>query len=433
MGIKLIASLKSMRTNLFVANVVKLGGGSALGQLPVVLSMPLLTRLYSPSDMGNFGIFMAFIAFAGVGVALRYDLAIVAASDNLEADLLLISSVVVAVPYCFMASVILFVMMQFDIFGYSALPTWSIFAMFITLLVTGLFSALRFWFVSRGKFSAIGAALLKQGIGRGAIPILFGWLSLGWAGLLSGEILGRMLGIYKLSRFAWVEVRKNLNLLNTSKIMLVLRKYWKYPAVFLPSSLVDALASTLPLPVIYSLFDAAAAGQYFLAYRLTSLPTGLISAGAADVFHARIVEAVKIERASVRHILKIAIFKLGLIGIAIYLPMAVISPFVFNYVFGDSWQVAGLLMSILSIACITGVVTGSLSRALTVSKFPELKFLSDTIRLFFPVSGIWVCHFFGMNFILTMGIFVILSMISEVIYMYVIWVATSECRLIKAY
>ena len=88
-------TFKSLSESKFLANVIKLAGGSAMGQALVVLSTPLITRLYGQVDMGIFGIFMSFISFASVGVALRYDLAIVASRDKLEADVLLILSIVI--------------------------------------------------------------------------------------------------------------------------------------------------------------------------------------------------------------------------------------------------------------------------------------------------------------------------------------------------
>ena len=38
-------NLKSLRNSPFIANVVKLAGGSAIGQALAMLSMPLVTRL----------------------------------------------------------------------------------------------------------------------------------------------------------------------------------------------------------------------------------------------------------------------------------------------------------------------------------------------------------------------------------------------------
>ncbi|MFA6920221.1 MAG: oligosaccharide flippase family protein [Gallionella sp.] len=425
---KYIDNLKALRNSAFVTNVVKLAGGSAIGQALVMLSTPLITRLYGPADMGVFGLFMSFIAFASVGVALRYDLAIVAARDKFEADVLLITSIALAIPCVLIASVVLSGMIHFSMLGFAALPGWSALAMFVALLATGVFSSLRFWYVGRRKFGEISLALVSQGAGRAIIPVVLGWLSTGWTGLLGGEILGRMLGVVRLARGAWPDVRTTLAALDIKQGTQVLRRYWKYPAVFLPSSMIDALATSLPLPIISSLFGVSAAGQYFLVYRLASVPAALISAGVADVFHAKIAEAARSDKSSVHRIMKAAMQKLTVVSLGIYLPTALVSPFLFALVFGESWQQAGILMAIQSLACMTGLVVSPLSRALAISKNPELKLLPDIVRLIMPVSSFWVCYCFGMTFLLTMVVFSVLTAISEIFYMFIIWYATAEHR-----
>ena len=425
---KYVDNLKALRSSSFVTNVVKLTGGSAIGQVLVMLSTPLITRLYSPADMGIFGIFMSFISFASVGVALRYDLAIVAARDNFEADVLLITSIALAIPCVVIASVVLFGMIRFNILGYVVLPSWSALAMFVALLATGIFSTLRFWHVGRKKFGEISLALVSQGAGRATIPVILGWLSSGWAGLLGGEILGRMIGVDRLARGVWPETRKTFTAVDTQHFAQVLRRYWKYPAVFLPSSMIDALATSLPLPVISSLFGVSAAGQYFLVYRLASVPAALISAGVADVFHAKIGEAARTNKSLVHSTMKSAMQKLAIVSLSIYLPTALVSPFLFSLVFGDSWQQAGTLMTIQSLACMSGLVVSPLSRALAVSRNPELKLLPDIVRLIAPVSILWICHHVGMTFLPTMVVFSVLTTISEIFYMSIIWYATADHR-----
>lgn len=419
---------KNLRNSQFITNVVRLAGGSAIGQAFVMLSTPLLTRIYSPDDMGVFGIFMSFIAFASVGVALRYDLAIVAARDEFEANVLLIASIALAIPCVVIASVIMFGMIRLNIMGFGVLPAWSAVAMFVSLLGTGVFSALRFWYVGRQKFGEISLALVSQGAGRATIPILLGCISSSWIGMLGGEIIGRLMGVARLSRGAWPETRKTLATLDIKLAAKVLGRYWKYPAVFLPSSMTDALATSLPLPIISSLFGVSAAGQYFLVYRLASIPATLISAGVADVFHARIVKAAKTDKMMVHTIMKSAIKKLTVISLIIYFPIALFAPILFVFVFGESWQQAGSLMAIQSLACVTGLVVSPLSRALAVSRNPEIKFLPDLVRLVLPVTSLWICDYFAITFIYTMIVFSVLTVISEIFYMFIIWFATASHR-----
>ena len=66
----------SAHINSFFKNVAILVSGASLGQVIIVLSSPIITRLYSPEDFGIFALFSAVLGIVAVVGALRYELAI---------------------------------------------------------------------------------------------------------------------------------------------------------------------------------------------------------------------------------------------------------------------------------------------------------------------------------------------------------------------
>ena len=381
--------------------------------------------------MGLFGIFVAFLTFASVGATFRYDLAIVSTRDNHEADVLLMASIAIAVPYVAMATIFFLAMIHFDLVGYATLPGWSVLAMLIALFSTGMFSALRFWYVGRKRFNEISVAQIYQGAGRATLPVLLAALSADWVGLACGEIAGRTLGSTKLIRGAWPEIRTTFVGFKAIECIRLLRKYWRYPAVFMPSSVIDALATSLPLPIISALFGVGAAGQYFLVYRLAMVPASLVSAGVADVLHARLTDAAKTDKLSVHRIMKVAMHRLLATGILIYVPAAIVSPFLFPIIFGASWKPAGKLMAIQSLASIAGLIVSPLSRALAISKRPEFKLIADICRSVVPVSGLVISHQWGSSFIGAMAVFFSLTTVAELFYLWIVWHSTTVDRQIS--
>ena len=63
-------------------SVVKFLGGSLGAQFLVIASAPLLTRLYSRSEFGSFGVFVSFVALGCTLGTLRYEMAIVLAKRS---------------------------------------------------------------------------------------------------------------------------------------------------------------------------------------------------------------------------------------------------------------------------------------------------------------------------------------------------------------
>jgi len=414
----------------FARNVLKLGSGTALGQGLVVVSTPIITRLYGPEEMGLLGLFMAFVGFLTVGVGLRYEMAIVSARDDKEADHLLATALLLTLPISIFAGLIMLAMINFDILSYGSLPEWSAAAATFTLLLTGLFTALRFWFVRRSDFHGVSLALISQGCGRAIVPILLGLAQVGWLGLLLGEVVGRGLGIGRLFRVAGANIKKAVFPFDGAYYRDVLVKNWKYPAVFLPSSLLDSLVAMLPIPIVSSLFGPVAAGQFLLAQRLVSVPSGLVSASVADVFHSRLSGVYRTDPNQVRPALWDVVKKLIPISAAIYVPLGLLSPLFFGFMFGKVWADAGLLLSVLSLVSLVGLVVTPISRLLLVINRPELKFPVDFARIFIPNVALFLMHREGYNLFQTMTVFSVLSSLTYLLYFWLIWRSSSPKKLL---
>lgn len=411
--------------NVFSRNVLKLGGGTALGQGLAVLATPLITRLYSPSDMGLQGIFMAFVGFVGVGVALRYEMPIISVQDNREADCLLTSSLLLTVPISLLTGLVLYVMIRSNLLSYRLLPNWSVAVAVCLLMLTGTFTSLRYWFVRQGQYNIVGKALVYQGFGRAVVPVVWGMVQVGWIGLLLGEIVSRLLGTGRMLQVAWPAIRSSLSPFSAEYFSSVLRRNWKSPAILLPSSLIDALAAMIPLPMVSYLFGPEAAGQFFLVQRLSSLPAGLIATSVADVFHPAIANAQWNEPSQIRHILLRVTKKLAIASIAIYLPIALISPFVFGFVFGKNWYATGICMAILAPISMVSLVVNPVSRLLLVVNKMEVKFIFDIVSLIVPVVSLFGMNYLGYGFLSCLGTYVVFHIAANFLYYGLIWRASA--------
>src|SRR4051812_19405220 len=170
----------------YASAVLHLGGGTAGAQALILLTAPLLTRLYSPAEMGRFGVLLAFVAFTSVVVNLRFDMAIVSARTDIEADSLLAISAIVVIPVSVAATLLLLGFIRWRILSFEVLPAWSALVTFPLLVAIGALTALRSWAVRRGAFAAIGRSSLEQGFGRALVPLASAVAGSGWWGLLYG-------------------------------------------------------------------------------------------------------------------------------------------------------------------------------------------------------------------------------------------------------
>ncbi|MGH8308684.1 MAG: hypothetical protein ACRETX_02685, partial [Steroidobacteraceae bacterium] len=273
--------------------ILTLGVGTAIGQAVVLLASPVWSRLYEPADFGRLGLVLSFLSAASVAVGLRYDLAIPLARDRNESIRLLLLCLLLAVPAAAIGGAVFAALCVTGALGFDAVPVWSAGIVAALLAVTAAFTALRFWHVRFSGFACISRSLIGQGIARALTPILLAPLHLGWFGLVAGEAAGRLIGVRKLALPVLSAVVAAARTTTRAELLESMRRFRQYPRVFLPSSILDALAAAIALPVFVLLFGIDVGGQFLLAQQIVLVPAALLSASLSDVYHVRFVESAK--------------------------------------------------------------------------------------------------------------------------------------------
>ena len=62
---------------IFAINTAKVFSGNFLSQAILILTTPVITRLFPPEEFGLFGVFATIVSFLTVVICLKYELAIV--------------------------------------------------------------------------------------------------------------------------------------------------------------------------------------------------------------------------------------------------------------------------------------------------------------------------------------------------------------------
>lgn len=385
----------SLTRSRFTQNVAVLGGGTALAQCILVLASPLLTRLYLPADMGLMGLYVAYFGFVTVAASLRYETAIVSAPDRQQAAYLTLISMALALPSSLVCAGVLYLLIRTSVLGFGHLPWFTAFFVIPSVLLTGMFAALRYWYVREESLVTVSRALVIQNSARSILQVGLGELRWGWLGLIGGDILGRGAGIGRMFRRVWPVISSEVFPLKWKKIAEVLRSYRKFPVYSLPSALIDALAMSLPLPLIAGLYGTEPAGHFSLVLRVLSLPLALVGTSVGDAFHGRMATHVREEpNGSARFFYRTArgLFLLG-VGPAVLL--VVFGEDIFRLVFGQDWTLSGKLATAMAPWTLAQLVVSPLSRVVYVLQGQELKLVYDVVSLSLTVIAVLVCHALG--------------------------------------
>lgn len=390
--------LQRARSSRFVRNVIVLSGSTAAGQGILALATPIMTRLYTPDAFGRYGIFLSVIGIASVAVTMRYDVAIPGAADDDEALSLVVLALVATIPLSLLLSVLIWLLVHFNALSFGQIGDTGALIAAPALIGFGATSALRYWMIRRQQFQTIATVSIGQGACRAAVPIALQSAALGWLGIAAGEIAGRWFGIMRMLRAAWPDVRRAFTAGWKARAIRTERHYRRFMIAVLPSSMMDAISLALPVPLMSYLYGAEAGGVFLLAQRLIAIPSSLVGASVADVFHADAAQLLKDAPSQLPSSVRQVCARLLQVGSLMLLPLAMLAPVAAEPLLGKGWGAVGTVLAIMIPVALGNLSVGPVSRVLFVVKRGELKFLYDLLTLLLLVVTLHTAKASGLSF-----------------------------------
>lgn len=377
---RIVERLSSLRRNFpFATSVAVLSGGTSLGHCFTIAAAPLLTRLYLPHDIGNLGLFSEFLAVIAVAATLQYDAAIVSAPDERNGAQLATLSIMFTLPMSVAGGLLLYAMIHFSFVGFGALPVYAPWLMVPAIVFAGVFSVLRYWSVRDAKFGIVSQAVIFQNGGRSLLQVALGVIGSHSFGLLLGEVFGRGLGMSRMLRSALPLMRRHaLTSRDAAKALISNRQF---PLYSMPSSLLNQLGTSLPLPLLVTLYGADAGGYYALVWRVLAVPLVLVGNSMADAFHSRAALYAREDRKRLLSFFNGTAAVLLAMGIVPALAIAIFGEPIFVLVFGATWRLSGAMAAIVSPWFLTTLIVSPISRLVYVLHGQGLKLIYDVLLL----------------------------------------------------
>jgi O-antigen/teichoic acid export membrane protein len=370
-----------LRKSHFAQGVLAIAGGTAIAQAINVLAAPVLTRLYTPEQMGQWGLFLSFIGVAAVTAALRYEVAIVGARTENDARALTRACIQVGAAMAFLAALALELLRRNNLLGYGALSPWAI-ALAIPAVVGSSWTfTLRQYALRHQAFVLASRQMLIQGATRPLLQILF--TPAGTMGLMLAETFSRFQGIRRLWRGLPLQSDSRSN-------VKVLAAYSTFPTTQLPSALLDSLALLAPVPVFTAVYGPSIAGAMTLAQRVMALPISLIGNAVADVFYARMAILKRENPHQAMVFFCRTLSTLCLIALPYAIGVWALAPTLVPIVFGQQWADAGPLFGLLAPWYAAMLVVSPLSRVVFLSQYMWIKLLYDAASILIVTTPLFL-------------------------------------------
>lgn len=317
--------------------------GSLFAQAVALLVAPLLTRLYSPTAYGAFGVFLSITAILVPISTWALETAIVLPKATVRGAHVLLAALAAVVATSGLLAVGLLVggPRVVDAFRLQELePFLPLLPVYV--LFGGANLLLGFWLVRHQRFGRISSTKIAQSVGTVGTQLGLGLASALPGGLILGSLAGQVAAVLAAAvaipaRERWAGARLAVR----GRWRWVYRTYSDFPRLKVPQRLLAASSDALVMVGLSVAFSPAHAGYFALMRRVLSLPAELVGESVRKALVPRVAETSRsspVELARLMTRSSLALLAMALLPAA---ALVVAGPWLFGLVFGAAWEAAG--------------------------------------------------------------------------------------------
>ena len=329
--------------------VITLLSGTALAQLITFALYPLISRLYSPTDFGVFGLITSVMGIIALIATTRYELAIILPQDDEEAGNVLSLSFIINLIISIISLVVIAVLYVFiDDLG-KRFQDHQVLLFSIPMLVffTSSSNILQNWLIRKKEYKSLSASKILQSLLNNGIIILLGLFSIGVLGLFAGLLISLVITVlFLFIRFKKVSNRRILSV-EKNGMAMVAKKYIDFPKANSFQALSESFQSQGIIFFISYYFSMQVVGLYSFALRILMAPLFFFVNSFTQVFYQTASERYA-NGENLVPLLKKTVSNLALLAFPLMLVLLLFGPSLFAFVFGEEWRESGVYARLLA-------------------------------------------------------------------------------------
>lgn len=368
----------------FLKAISVLVGGTTFAQILGIITLPIITRLYNPSEFGLFAMYTSILAVIMVIGCLRYEIAIPIPRDNNTA----LSLVKVSLLSLFSMTIILFlIIIIIHYLGFNNFFKGWLWVIPISIFLTCIFNIFQYWYIRQKEFKYIAITKIQQSSIVSFAQIIGGLMHVS-GGLILGSLLGLILGFV---RYIHKFIKEKNSVLNRTFKKEAL-EYKNFPLFSTFEALFNTGGVYLPLIIIGVFLNKEDLALVFLTIKVLALPISLIGSAIAQVYLSHAGEYSR--RAELRSFTNNILKKLVVLMTIPFLLILVLAPKYSTFIFGNSWEGVGQLILIMLPWFYLQLLSSPVSSSLHVTNNQKIALLLQIFGFVLRVGGVYfLCVF----------------------------------------
>lgn len=321
-----------------VRNTLKLSSSSALLMLLPLIVTPILSRLYTPADYGDWGVFSSVFYVINSFLFLSYENTIVKSNNEKEVPNLIGICVVVS------SIVILLTLLTFSVgslMGVDFFCNFPSVKLLVLLLGAQAIHVIANNIANREKkYGLMSIANIVSGTSQAAFRVAFGVYPIVAYGLIVGNVIAQVFTTVFIVICLLRSVQIEWKYLSFKGIASLAKANKKFPLFDAPARFVELSLANIALIIMTFFWDKSEIGSYSMVTQFVLLPISIVGSSMGNVFYKELCEsagnpeivAVTTQRAS-----KIT-FLLSFLPLLFFV---VGGDYLLTIILGAKWEAAG--------------------------------------------------------------------------------------------
>lgn len=418
--------------NKFIKNILIVASGTVMAQIISLLLLPIVTRIFGPEAYGLLGTFQAVISILAPLAALTLPIAIVLPKKNSEAvSIIKLSLIVIGIMVFFITLLLaLFFEDVIEVFKVENIANY-LYLLPIAILFSGLLEIMSQWLIRTNQYKIIAKSTMYQPILAYGGMILIGFFYPKPEVLIVITVL--KVGFTALQMFLFMNNNtENIKIDIKSSLLSsreTLKKYKDFPIYRAPEAIISSASYNIPILMLTSMVNPAAAGFYAIGRTALSLPSHIIGKAFGDVFYPRIANAPNNKESLVKLILNSTVVLLGIS----FIPFGIVTfagPQIFTIIFGGDWIKAGEYAQWISIMSLCMFISRPAVKTLPVINAQKFQLVFTIIMTALRSFSLFFGLFVLKNDVIAVALF---CCSSSVLYLVLIYLTINKSKKFMKY
>ncbi|HCY1450013.1 TPA: type 8 capsular polysaccharide synthesis protein Cap8K [Staphylococcus aureus] len=396
-----------MRLNKFIGDSFLMILSSGIAQVILIITTPIITRLYSPTEFGEFTIFSNIAMILIPIINARYDLLIVNTKNDRSANILSQISFLIS---------LLILLILIPIFAISAwlYPNFILDFIFIIIMLflVSLTNIFTNYLNKERKYKVLSLINVFRAGSMALLQIIFGLLALGSLGLIIGFSLSYIAGI----TLGYKTFKKHFNIVRDKEETKALFLENKNQLVYsTPSILLNSLSFSVVVFFIGILYTNTEVGIYGMAIRVLGIPVTIVSLGLSKIFMQQ-ANDYYIEYGNFRNLLLKFSSILVIVSIILYVPLYLFSEELVNILLGHSWVDAITVIKIVIPLFVIRLIVSTVSLSVIVLQKQQLELILQALFLIGTTATFVISKMLNLTFLNFVSINTVVLIVSYMIF-----------------